>query len=145
MTDVDPVEPEETSRVWMFFVGFALLVIAVMIYTMIRFKMHESDPGGEACDRMTELVAQHHEDGAALDAAVDKIAAQVAASYKKREAPADEPVEITGSTRDDRCRVMFLRMTNVMTYPSFDKTAKCIAAAATAGDQRTCLAAALID
>ena len=50
MAEIDPAEaqPEDKSRVWMFFVGLALIVIAVMVYTMIRFKMHESDPGGEA-------------------------------------------------------------------------------------------------
>jgi hypothetical protein len=133
------------SRAWMIFVGIALAVIAVMIYTMIRFKMHESDPGGEACDRVIELTKASPADGAAWDQKVDQTAKLIAESYVKRKAPPDEPVAVTGSTRDERCRVMFLRLTNVTTYPTFDTLVKCIAHAPTAADQRKCFDNALID
>ena len=142
MAAADETEPK--SRAWMIFVGIALAVVGVMAYTMIRFKMHEQDPGGEACDRVVALT-QGSADGSAWDAAVDKTAALIAASYAKRRAPPDEPVAVTGSNRDDRCRTMFLRLTNVMTYPSFDKLVKCIATAAAAADQCACLDVAAID
>ena len=129
----------------MIFVGIALAVIGVMVYTMIRFKMHESDPGGEACDRVVELTKSAPAEGAAWDAQVDKTAKLVAERYAERKAPPDEPVAITGSNRDDRCRTMFLRLTNVTTYPNFDKVVKCIAAAGAAAEQRACMDAAIIE
>jgi hypothetical protein len=142
MATADESEPK--SRAWMIFVGIALVVIGVMVYTMIRFKMHEGDPGAEACERVVELTKPAAE-GAAWDAMVDKTAKLIAEAYIVRKAPADEPVAVTGSTRDDRCRVMFLRLTNVMTYPSFDTLVKCVAHAAAAADQLVCFDKAIID
>ncbi|MDB4954641.1 MAG: hypothetical protein JWO36_2210 [Myxococcales bacterium] len=128
----------------MIFVGIALAVMGVMVYTMVRFKMHQNDPGGEACDRVVELT-KAPADGDAWDKKVDETAKLIADSYVKRKAPSDEPVAVTGSTRDDRCRVLFLRLTNVTTYPVFDKLVKCIAQAQLASEQRACIDAAVID
>ncbi|HEY5928322.1 MAG TPA: hypothetical protein VIV11_41825 [Kofleriaceae bacterium] len=117
------------------FIFAGVLVALFAVGGIVVFKLATAEPGAEACEHLAELAKTDP----LADQVVDKLERFVESSVAtKNIVKGQTPVEVSGTTPDDRCRSAIDYLDKAMGHGPFTRMVDCIASAKTARAAAQC-------
>lgn len=122
------------------FVALASVAAIAIGVAVIKFWIHDADPGANACSHMTELVGDDASANNAWDARVRAAARALESRVVAMTVTGNEPVRIERDSSDATCRELFRVYDKVSMYSHFTELTECVGKAATVSVASRCLA-----